>query len=176
MDDKTPDSTPDGTLSEAVQNVRRYPRARQFKRGGVVMVLLVIGVSTFAAWHNEQSFNRLKNRGIHTTAVVKNCNGELGGSGSNGAGYICEGAYSINGQNYLSTINGLSRFEATSTKIAVVADPSNENSIEVASDFQKANFSWISQYNIAEALFVGAIVIFLLLPSSYLETRVKHRA
>jgi hypothetical protein len=48
----------------------------------------------------------LRQHGVSVTATVTGCNGLLGGSGSNAAGFVCKGAFSMRGHRYVETLPG----------------------------------------------------------------------
>jgi hypothetical protein len=76
------------------------------------VVLLVLAVSaiafTAADVHHDQIVSGLRTDGVSVTVTVTSCLGELGGSGSNAAGYRCFGTYSVDGRSYHGTLPGSS--------------------------------------------------------------------
>jgi hypothetical protein len=83
------------------------------------VVFMVVGINK-----NDQ-INELKDHGVPVTYVVSKCLGLLGGSGSNAAGYSCQGSYTVDGRRYFENLPGASRFApGTEVKaISVRSDP-----------------------------------------------------
>lgn len=80
------------------------------------VVLLVAGV------HKNSQITALHQRGVVATMRVTGCRGNIGGSGSNGAGYTCEGVLRLGGRSYRENIPGdVSR--PTGQTLSVVAVP-----------------------------------------------------
>ena len=66
----------------------------------VAVVLLVAGIQK-----NAQS-DSLQHHGVAVDVTVSGCSGLLGGSGSNAAGYRCQGSYTFGGRHYERDIPG----------------------------------------------------------------------
>jgi hypothetical protein len=83
------------------------------------IVFIVVGVTKNA------QINELKNHGVPVTFVVSKCLGLLGGSGSNAAGYSCQGGYTIDGHRYFENLPGSSNYApgARVKAISVQSDP-----------------------------------------------------
>lgn len=94
---------------------------------------IVIVVSFVSAVHDNARIDRLKTHGTAVNAAVDNCIGNLGGSGSNASSYTCSASYSVGGVDYHEVIGQMSSFAAPGTRVAVVADPSQPSTIELAS-------------------------------------------
>lgn len=90
----------------------------------VVVVVLVIVLYAAGARKNAQ-VTKLRDHGVPVVVTITQCRGELGGSGSNGAGFVCRGAYRLDGRRYVESIPGDTRYDpGTSIKaVSVVADP-----------------------------------------------------
>ncbi len=83
------------------------------------IVFIMVGINK-----NEQ-INALKNHGVPVTYVVTKCLGLLGGSGSNGAGYSCQGSYTIDGRRVFENLPGSSQYAPGDRvrAISVQSDP-----------------------------------------------------
>lgn len=90
-------------------------------------------VSFVSATHDNARIDRLKTHGIAVNATVDNCIGNLGGSGSNASGYTCRSSYVVAGVTYHEVVGLMSSFSAPGAHVAVVADPSQPSTIELAS-------------------------------------------
>ena len=66
----------------------------------LVVVLFVAGV------HKNAQINRLRHHGVAVTVTVSGCLGLFGGSGSNPAGYACQGTFTLDGHRYSEDIPG----------------------------------------------------------------------
>jgi hypothetical protein len=84
------------------------------------IVFIVVGIDK-----NDQ-INELKDHGVPVTYVVSKCLGLLGGSGSNGAGYSCQGNYTVDGRRYFENLPGSTLYApgARVRAISVRSDPS----------------------------------------------------
>jgi hypothetical protein len=82
----------------------------------VVVVLVVAGV------HKNAQINRLRQHGVVVQVTVSGCEGLLGGSGSNAAGYSCRGTFTLSGHHYNESLPG-STFHAPGAMIREVTVP-----------------------------------------------------
>ncbi|HUE08968.1 MAG TPA: DUF3592 domain-containing protein [Acidimicrobiales bacterium] len=82
------------------------------------IVFIVVGINK-----NDQ-INELKDHGVPVTYVVSKCLGLLGGSGSNGAGYSCQGSYTINGRRVFENLPGSSQ-HAPGDRVEAISVPSD---------------------------------------------------
>lgn len=86
-------------------------RVAQVVVGLLLAALAVLGVVFIVAGINKnQQINELKDHGVPVTYVVSKCLGLLGGSGSNGAGYACQGSYTIDGRRFFEDLPGTSLY------------------------------------------------------------------
>ena len=94
---------------------------------GIVLVTLAVLVVVFTAIgiHKNRQINTLHDRGVAVTVTVTSCQGLLGGSGSNGAGYSCRGTYELGGHGYNELLPGTALHApgATISSVAVPGDP-----------------------------------------------------
>lgn len=79
-------------------------------------VLLVAGIH-----HNDQA-TRLRRSGVPITMTVSGCQGLLGGSGSNAAGYQCNGTFTLHGHEYHELLPGNTLYPP-GTPVRAVAVP-----------------------------------------------------
>jgi hypothetical protein len=100
---------------------------------GLVVIAAVIVVSLISAFNDHARVDRMKAHGIPVAVIVTACDGNLGGSGSNGAGYTCRGAYRIDGTTFHEVIGSMATFAASGTTVRAVADPSNHGTIALSS-------------------------------------------
>jgi hypothetical protein len=86
-------------------------RAAQVVVGLLLATLAVLGIVFIVVGidKNDQ-INELKDHGVPVTYVVSKCLGLLGGSGSNGAGYSCQGSYTVDGRRYYENLPGSSLY------------------------------------------------------------------
>ena len=78
------------------------------------IVFIAVGINK-----NDQ-INELRGQGVPVTFVVSKCVGQLGGSGSNVAGYACQGSYRIDGRSYSENLPG-SSYYPPGTPVAAVS-------------------------------------------------------
>jgi len=66
----------------------------------LVVVFSVVGA------HKNAQINELRQHGVRVEVTVTGCLGLLGGSGSNAAGYACNGTFTLAGHRYTENIPG----------------------------------------------------------------------
>jgi hypothetical protein len=72
-----------------------------------VLALGILGTVFLVSGINKNSnINRLHHDGVPVTFTVTSCLGLLGGSGSNAAGYSCQGNFTIDGHTYHAYLPG----------------------------------------------------------------------
>ena len=84
------------------------------------VVFLVVGIN------KNNQINELKSKGVAVTFVVSKCVGQLGGSGSNVAGYACQGSYQIDGRSHSESLPG-SSYYAPGTRVPAISVRSDPN-------------------------------------------------
>jgi hypothetical protein len=102
------------------------------RRAGQVVVvvclaaLAITSVVLFVAGANKNAQETsLVRHGITVPVTITRCLWELGGSGSNLAGYACTGTYAVDGRSYAESVPGSSLHAAgsTITGVTVRSDP-----------------------------------------------------
>ena len=119
------DAAPISTLRGATVSVDGR-RAAQVVVGLILATLAVLGLVFIVVGINKnEQINELKGHGVPVTYVVSKCLGLLGGSGSNGAGYSCQGSYTIEGRRYFENLPGSSQHAPGDrvSAISVRSDP-----------------------------------------------------
>jgi hypothetical protein len=101
----------------------------------LVIVFVIVGVD------KNQQINELRGQGEPVMFTVTSCQGLLGGSGSNGAGYTCRGTYHLGGHTYDEPLPGTAFFTpgATVHAIAVPGDPGLVSPVRVV---ESEHASW----------------------------------
>ncbi len=93
---------------------------------GIVLVTLAVLVVAFTAIgiHKNRQINQLHDQGVAVAVTVTSCQGLLGGSGSNAAGYSCRGIYELGGHRYNELLPGTALHApgATIPSVAVPGD------------------------------------------------------
>lgn len=102
---------------------------------------VAIVVSFISATNDNARIDRLKNHGVAITVTVTSCVGNIGGSGSNAAGYTCSGTYSIHGVRYQEVIGSKTTLSTAGTIVHAVADPSRPSTVELASSVARSSSS-----------------------------------
>jgi hypothetical protein len=96
--------------------------------GRIVVVLALLALVASSALlfavgaHENDQLDRLHREGIPVVATVTGCLGLLGGSGSNAAGYACNGTYVIGGHRYREVVPGDVLRRPGSTVAVIVAN------------------------------------------------------
>lgn len=100
-------------------------RAGQVVGGLILATLATLGIVFIVVGINKNDqINELKDHGVPVTYVVSKCLGLLGGSGSNGAGYSCQGSYTINGRRVFENLPGSSH-HAPGDRVKAISVPSD---------------------------------------------------
>jgi hypothetical protein len=97
----------------------------------LAVAVLVIVLYVAGARKNAQ-VTRLRQEGVPVMVTITGCQGELGGSGSNAAGFACRGAYRLDGRRYVEPIPGDTRYDP-GTAIRAVAVPGDPQLVAPAS-------------------------------------------
>ena len=118
---------------------------RRLVQGALALALVTLTVTaivlTVAGIHSNDQINRLQTQGQPVTVTVSGCLGLLGGSGSNDAGYSCNGSYQLAGRLYHEPLPG-STFYRPGTKvpsIAVPGDPALVSPVAIVDAQQTSN-------------------------------------
>ena len=82
----------------------------------LVVVFTVVGID------KNHQIDQLHNQGVAVNVTITSCQGLLGGSGSNGAGYACRGTYVLDGHRYNEQLPGTA-LHAPGTVIRAIAVP-----------------------------------------------------
>jgi hypothetical protein len=90
----------------------------------VTLAVLVVVFAIIGSDKNHQ-IDQLHDQGVAVQVTVTSCQGLLGGSGSNGAGYTCRGTYALQGHRYNELLPGTALHApgATIRAVAVPGDP-----------------------------------------------------
>jgi hypothetical protein len=100
----------------------------------VITVLAVIVVVSFISAMNDNArIARLRSHGIPVLVTVTDCVGNIGGSGSNAAGYTCRGTYHLDHVTYHEVIGSKTTLSTAGTTVRCVADPARPSTIELTS-------------------------------------------
>ncbi len=134
-------------------------------RAGRVIVGVCLGGLALAAgllfWsgaHKNAQIDALRQHGVAVQDRVGGCLGQLGGSGSNAAGYTCTGTFSLDGQRYTETIPG-STLLAPGATIRIVAVPGDPPLIATAP--QVASERPSGSVFVLPTVFLGVLVLVL---------------
>ena len=95
---------------------------RVFVVGGLLTTAVLAAVFFVSGAQKNFQITQLRTRGVPVAITVDGCVGQLGGSGSNVAGYACTGTYTLDGHRYGGSIPG-DAFHPPGTRIRGVAVP-----------------------------------------------------
>lgn len=153
-----------GTLRGAGVQVDIRRLGRIGVRVGLVALASVV-VALFAAGvHKNAQINRLHHDGVPVAITVTGCVGQLGGSGSNAAGYSCTGTFALDGHRYRAAIPGTTLYPPGSTVRgeAVPADPALMTTVR---ELSTEHASWKAFLTPAVLLVVLVLALGLVLAS-----------
>jgi hypothetical protein len=160
-------------------------RARTYRGGSVdtdvrrlgrlLLVLFLVALAALTVFlavvglHQNAQINRLRQHGVTVVVTVTGCEGLLGGSGSNAAGYSCTGTFTLGGRSYTEPLPG-STFHAphsTVRDVTVPGDPALLSPVHTVA----------TERTSAGVFIVPAILlVVLLLVVGYLVLRRRHLA
>jgi hypothetical protein len=111
--------------------------------GLMLATLAVLAVVfTVTGIHKNSTINDLRQHGVAVDVHVTGCLGLLGGSGSNAAGYTCQGTFTLGGHHYGDTLPG-STFYRPGTivrSVTVAGDPASTTPVgQLAAEHASAN-------------------------------------
>lgn len=90
--------------------------------------------------HQNAQITALKTDGVQVVETVSSCLGQLGGSGSNAAGYSCTGTLTLHGRLYHDPVPGNSLY-APGTKIRIVVDSADPGLVSSVSSVKNEDAS-----------------------------------
>jgi hypothetical protein len=76
----------------------------------VVTLIVLIVVFVLAGVHRNSQISNLHQHGVTVDMKVSGCLTQLGGSGSNAAGYQCQGTLTVDGRRYSEAIPGITQY------------------------------------------------------------------
>ncbi len=123
---------------------------------GLVAATLLT-VSFISAASTNARITRMQSHGIHVEVTVTNCVGQIGGSGSNNAGYVCQGTYRARNTQYHETIGSMTTFAPFGASVAAVADPAKPSTITLAAALRHSSAS-DGAYLVPSALSLAFVV------------------
>jgi hypothetical protein len=107
-----------------------------------MVALLATALVLFAAGANKNAqLDELHQRGVAVEMTVTRCVGLLGGSGSNAAGYACQGTYTFRGHRYDAPVPGSVRRSPGST-LQVVVSSQNPALVSTPAALAESHPSW----------------------------------
>lgn len=138
----TPQDSRELTALRGAAAQRIDVRFWRFAGTAVLAIFAVIVIVSFISAANDNSrIERLKSHGVSVVVTVTSCVGNIGGSGSNAAGYTCYGTYHVEGVRYHENIGSRATMSTTGTRLRGVADPQRPSTIELASTLAKSSTS-----------------------------------
>ncbi len=125
---------------------------------GLIVFAVALAVSFVSALNDHSRIDRMKAHGLPVSVTVSNCVGNMGGSGSNVAGYVCRGTYAVEGVKYDEIISSMTAFASPGTHVRAIADPSQHGYVALASAVRNAT----SSPSAFVVLVILAVVLFIL--------------
>ena len=127
-------------------------RARTMVIGAALVVLLAVAVVLLVAGLNKNSqADSLQEHGIPVEVTVTGCQGLLGGSGSNAAGYSCRGTYTFDARHFEEDIPGTRLLHPASVIRGVIV-PSDPGLLSTPAEVADERASW--------NVFIAPVVLF----------------
>jgi hypothetical protein len=146
-------------------------RASQVVIGVCLAALAVVGIVLLIAGIQKNSqVTNLRQHGVPVTVTVASCDGLMGGSGSNLAGYSCTGTYTFHGHQYRQGIPGIA-FHATGSSLQGVTVASDPKLLSTPREVAEERASWRVFIIPAVLLIVCLAVLALLIVLSRRKAR-----
>lgn len=133
---------------------------------GLVIFAVAIALSFASTINDHSRLDRMKSHGVPVSVTISNCVGNMGGSGSNVAGYVCRGTYSVNGVKYDEIISSMTTFASPGSRVRAIADPSQHGYVALASAVRGASSS-----SAAFVVLIILTVLFILLATFLVRVR-----
>ena len=108
---------------------------------GVVAVTILVATLVVAGVHKNGEIANLRDHGVLVDVTVKECTGQLGGSGSNAAAYRCDGTFEMRGHRYGATIPG-GAFRAAGSSVRLVTTTDDPGLIATVQQVRDDHTSW----------------------------------
>ena len=105
--------------------------ARVFLVIGLLALAVTAGILFSAGAQKNAQITRLRQHGVPVEITVSGCLGLLGGSGSNAAGYACNGSFTLAGHRYREAIPGNTHYRPGTT-VRGVTDPDDPGLLATA--------------------------------------------
>jgi hypothetical protein len=130
---------------------------------GLIVVAAVLVVSFLSVSNDHARIERMKAHGIAVSVTVSNCTGNIGGSGSNGAGFTCRGSYAVGTTTFHERIGSKTTFSAPGTAVEGVVDPSHHGTVVLASAVRasKASYWGYAPLTLLTLVFVALVYLFV---------------
>jgi hypothetical protein len=123
----TTESDPEAPLT-TLRNARGEADPRRVRNIAVGLCLAALASTSVVLFvvgaHQNGQISALKKSGVQVVETVTGCQGLLGGSGSNGAGYSCKGTVTLNGRTYNDSVPD-NLLYPPGAKVKVVVDSQN---------------------------------------------------
>lgn len=155
-----PAHTPDGPVS-TLRGAGAQVDGRTVAKVALGLVLAVLAVLVIvfaiAGVDKNQQIDELRGQGVPVSFTVTKCQGLLGGSGSNGAGYACRGSYQLDGHTYDEPLPGTAFFAPGAT-VHAIAVPSDPGLVSPVTIVKSEHASW-KVYILPVILFAAFVLI-----------------
>jgi hypothetical protein len=102
----------------------------------VVSLIVLIVVFLLAGVHRNSQISNLRQHGVTVDMRVSGCLTQIGGTGSNAAGYRCQGILTVGGHRYTEVIPGMTQYSPGQILRVVVVpgDPALLSPVHVLAD------------------------------------------
>jgi hypothetical protein len=118
---------------------------RRVARAVVALCLVTLAVVTVvlfsAGIKKNAQITRLRHHGVTVDVRVSGCLGLMGGSGSNAAGYACNGTFTLGGRRYSDAIPGNTFYRPGAT-VRAVTDPADPALLSTVAMVNAERASW----------------------------------
>jgi hypothetical protein len=130
-----------------------------------MLTLAILSIAFYVAGaHKNSQIQTLQQHGQTISAKVTGCEGLLGGSGSNEAGFACSVGFTLSGHHYVDSYPG-NAFERPGTVVQAVVAPSDPGLIDTPAHVRAEHTSGrvfiLPTVLLAVLLLCGGLVLFL---------------
>ncbi len=136
---------------------------------GLAGLAVVAGVLLVAGYQKNSQIDNLRAHGVPVELTVTKCQGLMGGSGSNLAGYDCSGTYTVGGHVFTEDIPG-NTLHAPGTTVRGVIVPADPALFSTPATVDSEHASWTVYLVPAVLLALLAVLLALV------AVRTRHRS
>ena len=108
----------------------------------VASLIALAAVLTVGAVNTDQRDARLRAYGTPVSVTITSCYGRASGTGITVDGYVCRGAFTLNGHGYVAVLGGSAALHVRGDVVPAVADPRSPTTVRLAGSVPASGRRW----------------------------------